>query len=134
MWHIITVTLVSVCRDASFGVCTFNLTLLDTLHGVNKVSDQLVGTLQSLFPHPFTPSPPLHCFPPLHSSPTCSLLPHAFTLPPPFTPFTLPLPIPCDTFLYFISTLFIFHNPVSSWCRYQSFIPLLQYFSDSVFP
>jgi len=29
-------------RDASFGVCSFNLTLLDTLHGVNKVSATFV--------------------------------------------------------------------------------------------
>ena len=27
-----------ICRDASFGTCTYNLTLLDCLHGIHKVS------------------------------------------------------------------------------------------------
>lgn len=29
---------VCVCRDASFGNCTFNLTVLDCLKGIRKVS------------------------------------------------------------------------------------------------
>ena len=32
-------------RDASFGACTYNLTLLDCLHGLNKVSCEKLHSL-----------------------------------------------------------------------------------------
>ena len=52
MGHLYDTLYSSVDRDASFGVCSFNLTLLDTLHGVNKVSDKYPSSIIApLFVH-----------------------------------------------------------------------------------